>query len=78
MVLWGRRRLSDARRGLSRQSAVKVTISTTRRTVEFHVGNIFRKLDLTSRVELAAMLASGAVSGAKMIERKGASPELWR
>jgi DNA-binding CsgD family transcriptional regulator len=45
------------------------TISVTRRTVEFHVANIFRKLDLNSRVELAAMLASGAVSGAEMIKR---------
>jgi len=45
------------------------TISITRRTVEFHVANIFRKLDLTSRVELAAMLASGRVSGAEMIKR---------
>jgi len=41
------------------------TISVTRRTVEFHVANIFRKLDLTSRVELAAMLASGAVTGGR-------------
>jgi DNA-binding CsgD family transcriptional regulator len=45
------------------------TISVTRRTVEFHVANIFRKLDLNSRVELAAMLASGAVSGAEMIRQ---------
>jgi DNA-binding NarL/FixJ family response regulator len=45
------------------------TISVTRRTVEFHVANIFRKLDLNSRVELAAMLASGAVTGAEMIKR---------
>lgn len=45
------------------------TINVTRRTVEFHVANIFRKLDLTSRVELAAMLASGAVTGAEMIKR---------
>lgn len=44
-------------------------INVTRRTVEFHVANIFRKLDLTSSVELAAMLASGAVSGAEMIKR---------
>jgi DNA-binding CsgD family transcriptional regulator len=45
------------------------TISVTRRTVEFHVANIFRKLDLNSRVELAAKLASGAVSGAEMIRQ---------
>jgi DNA-binding CsgD family transcriptional regulator/tetratricopeptide (TPR) repeat protein len=45
------------------------TISVTRRTVEFHVANIFRKLDLNSRVELAALLASGAVTGAEMIKR---------
>jgi DNA-binding CsgD family transcriptional regulator len=48
------------------------TINVTRRTVEFHVANIFRKLDLNSRVELAAMLASGAVTGAEMIKRSRA------
>jgi DNA-binding CsgD family transcriptional regulator len=30
---------------------------TSRRTVQFHVSNIFTKLDLTSRVELAALVA---------------------
>ena len=30
---------------------------TSRRTVQFHVSNILTKLDLTSRVELAALVA---------------------
>jgi DNA-binding NarL/FixJ family response regulator len=41
-------------------------INVTRRTVEFHVANIFRKLDLNSRVELTALMATGAVSGAQL------------
>ena len=42
---------------------VAATMYLSPKTIEFHLGRVYRKLGIHSRGELAALVASGSLSG---------------